>query len=93
MGLTCFSITSFRTEHTLKGNGALSNPTLKSGVSPWQDDSHEEMRIPLNIQGRLWSPQHQSHAYQRESGQHILKKDMAGLHTQASPGTKNMGVK
>ena len=95
-------LTSFGTEHTLKGNRALKNQTLKAFTlitgeqTPpptrlWQPRSKEEV-LP-NIQCRLWTPQYQSYPlYQGDNIQHTLRKSMASTHTTNSLCTKNTGL-
>ena len=45
------------------------------------------------LQCKLWTAQHQTHPSSREdNGQHMLRKDAAGIHTKHSPHIKTTGL-
>ena len=65
---------------------------LGSRSCPWQGcDSHRAKRRPHSISSTGSGHHNTSHTtYQRDSGQHTLRKETAGIHTKNSPHTKNI---
>ena len=95
------ALTSFGTEHALKDNRALLNPTLRASTPTTGEQtsasdrafSHGTKRGPHPTSSAGSGHHNTNHTHQQgANGHHTLRKDMAGIYTKNSPYTKNIGL-